>query len=242
MQPTRTSLGLSTAFHALVVTGAILAAGLGWARQESPPPQIRIRPSIATPPPSEVARTTEPPPVEARHDTDELPDPPIAAEPFEPDDRRVGTRHATPEAPRIDPHNASVVVAPRHAPPEPVVAATEPTELTPDPAEPAPRHVPPSQPTPFVEARTVDAENAPPTYPRIARRRGWEGEVWLRFSIDASGAVTDVHLLRSSGHEVLDRAALAAAQDWTFTPALRDGSPVASERDLPVEFRLEDGR
>jgi len=44
-------------------------------------------------------------------------------------------------------------------------------------------------------------------YPPIARRMGLEGTAWVRFEIDRAGAPRDVDVARSSGHEILDRAA-----------------------------------
>ena len=46
-------------------------------------------------------------------------------------------------------------------------------------------------------------------YPEAARRRGIEGHVTLRFSIDPSGHVAAVTVLRGSGSSILDSAAEA---------------------------------
>ena len=47
-----------------------------------------------------------------------------------------------------------------------------------------------------------------------------------------------VELAQRSRSRDLDRAALAAVRGWTFEPALRDGKPVASTVQVPVDFRL----
>ena len=49
---------------------------------------------------------------------------------------------------------------------------------------------------------------------------------------------TAVELAQRSRSRDLDRAALAAVRGWTFEPALRDGKPVASTVQVPVDFRL----
>src|SRR6185437_5542383 len=49
------------------------------------------------------------------------------------------------------------------------------------------------------------------TYPEAARRRGVEGTVAIRFSVDRSGHVTGVAVLRGSGSPILDPAAEQAA-------------------------------
>src|SRR5271165_3812929 len=56
------------------------------------------------------------------------------------------------------------------------------------------------------------------TYPELARRRGEEGSVVLRFTANRSGHVLDVSLLRSAGSPVLDGAAEAMVRDATLPP------------------------
>jgi TonB family protein len=59
--------------------------------------------------------------------------------------------------------------------------------------------------------------------------------VVLLISIDAEGHVTDVSVAQSGG-KVFDDAAIAAMRLWTFTPATRDGTPVASRIRVPFHF------
>jgi protein TonB len=47
-------------------------------------------------------------------------------------------------------------------------------------------------------------------YPSAARLNGWEGKVVLRAVIRADGQLSEVRVHRSSGHEVLDNAAMEA--------------------------------
>ncbi len=47
-------------------------------------------------------------------------------------------------------------------------------------------------------------------YPRLARERGMEGVVRLRFMLNHSGGVDAVELVKSSGYEILDRASISA--------------------------------
>ena len=53
----------------------------------------------------------------------------------------------------------------------------------------------------------------------------------------ADGTVTDVRVIRRLGAG-LDERAVAAAQQWQFSPALRHGTPVAVLVEVAVEFRL----
>ncbi|MBI3391622.1 MAG: TonB family protein [Nitrospirae bacterium] len=50
-------------------------------------------------------------------------------------------------------------------------------------------------------------------YPRLARHEGWQGNLYIRFTIRRDGRLGPVTLLRSSGYPVLDDAALAALRD-----------------------------
>jgi iron complex outermembrane recepter protein len=59
--------------------------------------------------------------------------------------------------------------------------------------------------------------------------------VVLLVSIDAEGHVTGVDVAQSGG-KVFDDVAIAAMRLWTFTPATRDGTPVAARIRVPFHF------
>jgi protein TonB len=80
--------------------------------------------------------------------------------------------------------------------------------------------------------------NPPPRYPQSAQEEGWEGRAVLRVHVDANGHPISVELHQSSGHDVLDKAALAATRQWTFVPAKRGTTPIDGWVDVPLEFRL----
>lgn len=82
-------------------------------------------------------------------------------------------------------------------------------------------------------------DNPPPAYPRRARRKGVQGTVRLAVWVDRNGTVGGVEVARSSGYDILDRSALDAVKNWRFEPATRDGQPVASRVEVPVEFKLK---
>jgi len=56
-------------------------------------------------------------------------------------------------------------------------------------------------------------------YPRSARRAGLEGAALVDVHIDADGTIVEVELARSSGFELLDRAALDSARSVGKLPA-----------------------
>lgn len=80
--------------------------------------------------------------------------------------------------------------------------------------------------------------NPPPSYPRLAKRRGWEGLVVLAVCIDVSGKVVQINIQNSSGHGVLDQAALEAVRNWRFSPGVVAGELAEMWVTVPVRFRL----
>ena len=80
--------------------------------------------------------------------------------------------------------------------------------------------------------------NTAPEYPAQAVRLRLEGEVMLELRVTVDGRVKDVKVLRSSGHEILDRAAVKAVKGWKGQPAMRRGQAVETAERLPIRFRL----
>jgi protein TonB len=80
-----------------------------------------------------------------------------------------------------------------------------------------------------------------PSYPRRARRRGWEGIVDLRLRIDGAGRVSTVTVARSSGFGVLDDAAATAARRSRFQIRSREGMSGAVWGRMRYRFELGDG-
>jgi TonB family protein len=75
-------------------------------------------------------------------------------------------------------------------------------------------------------------------YPVFAKRYGTEGEVQLKVSISPSGRVDTVTIQKSSGSDLLDKAAVTAVRTWRYHPAVRDGQPVATTDIVPVIFQI----
>jgi protein TonB len=95
--------------------------------------------------------------------------------------------------------------------------------------------------TSLVEAIPHYRSNPLPEYPRLARKKHWEGVVWLLVDVSDDGFVEDLDVEKTCGHKVLDRAAERTVKRWQFSPATRGGLPVSSQVRIPVRFRLEDG-
>jgi TonB family protein len=78
-------------------------------------------------------------------------------------------------------------------------------------------------------------------YPELQRRAGVEGRAVLQFIVETDGTVGDLEVIRSSGNDGLDQAALAAVRPSRFEPGRVDGEPVRVRFALPVTFRLPEG-
>jgi len=69
-----------------------------------------------------------------------------------------------------------------------------------------------------------------------ARLVAAEGKVVIKVLVLADGTVARSEVAASSGHEVLDQAALQASMGWRFRPALRDDLPIDAWVLIPVRF------
>ena len=76
-----------------------------------------------------------------------------------------------------------------------------------------------------------------PEYSDEARKAKFEGTVVLWLIVDSYGKPRDVKVARSLGMG-LDEKALEAVRMWKFKPAMKDGSPVAVEVNVEVNFHL----
>ena len=72
-------------------------------------------------------------------------------------------------------------------------------------------------------------------YPPEAAQKHVEGTVKLRAVIGRDGRVMGLGVV--SGPPSLVRAAMSAAREWRYIPALLNGEPVESETDIAIDFR-----
>jgi TonB family protein len=79
----------------------------------------------------------------------------------------------------------------------------------------------------------------PMVYPPALLEQGIEGRVLLKLFVDAQGSLIldSTRVAESSGYPALDSAALSGARELRFSPALRNGRPVAAPFLQPVHFR-----
>ena len=80
---------------------------------------------------------------------------------------------------------------------------------------------------------------SPMEYPAALLSEGIGGRVLLRLYVDSAGRLVgdSTRIAESSGYPALDSAALSGATALRFSPALRNGRPIAAPFLQPVHFR-----
>lgn len=76
-------------------------------------------------------------------------------------------------------------------------------------------------------------------YPDQARLDKLQGTVYVEFLIGKDGAISNVRIVRSSNHPILDESAknqVANMPNWT--PGKQNGKPVTVQYLIPVKFKL----
>jgi protein TonB len=149
--------------------------------------------------------------------------------------------------------SARLAPAPEPAPvpePQPMLLGVPPVPLPPaapaTPSEPSAQagpERPAGLPTPeiFYRGSEVDvraeAINHPDIeYPAAAFSGGVTGVVRLQLKIDSSGALREVRVLEARPAGVFEEAALKAARELRFKPAIRAGAAVGSLKVIEVPF------
>jgi protein TonB len=103
----------------------------------------------------------------------------------------------------------------------------------------------PTAPAPVVEEKVtapiaglnyLNSETLP--YPEVAVERGLEGRVVMKVHVLPDGKPESVTVSKSSGHQILDDAAVKAVYKMTFTPGKRGSNPIDGYVNVPYTFKL----
>jgi protein TonB len=216
--------------HTLLI-GALVWAGKQWV-PITPPETIEV---MLMELPTEQVESAEPAPVQA---------PPL---------QKLTTPKPQPQVAQAKKITEPVKPAPVNEPiaemnvgekTPPTIAKTLPAPSIPTVTEPprtqsispdVPKEVSPAK----VDARYASS-NPRPQYPSMARRLGQEGTVILEVTVSVDGLAKSVRIQESSGHELLDQAALNAISKWKFVPAKRGESPIEQKLSTRWTYKLEE--
>ena len=76
-----------------------------------------------------------------------------------------------------------------------------------------------------------------PKFSEEAKKMKFQGVVFLHIVIDKTGSVTRIRLEKAIGHG-LDENAMECVESWRFSPATKDGQPIAIGMTVEVAFNL----
>lgn len=179
------------------------------------PPKVQI--TLTRPQPKPVAPPPPPPQVKA-----EPPKPKVV--PLKPPKPRPVQKKIVEQVPVIEP--------------TPVINSA--------PTNTAPVAAPAAPPAPTVVEEKVTApiagadylNNPAPSYPEAAQERGLEGKVLMKVHVQPDGKPDKITVSKSSGHQILDDAAVKTVYKWSFVPAKRGSTPIAGYVTVPITFNL----
>ncbi len=77
-----------------------------------------------------------------------------------------------------------------------------------------------------------------PDYPVKAIEASYTGTAIVQVYILKNGRVGEASVIGTSGHEMLDKSAVAAVSQWVFEPALMGKEPTEAYFKVPVKFQL----
>jgi protein TonB len=164
--------------------------------------------------------------------------PPAPPKPPEPPKPKPKKKPAVKKKPVMKkPLQKDALALPKPQASEAVAPETPPAPPAP-PAPPVKHAAPPTETFTEANFRANYSFNPKPDYPRLARNRGWEGQVLLKVQVSAEGLSDNVDIHHSSGYDILDESAVIAVKKWKFIPAMRGSTPVASSVIVPIIFTL----
>ncbi len=82
-------------------------------------------------------------------------------------------------------------------------------------------------------------ENAPPKYPVFAKKRGYQGTVFLKVFVNKNGMPETITIFKSSGYLILDNAAIKQVKKWIFFPGMVNNKNIGMNVIFPIKFELK---
>jgi periplasmic protein TonB len=177
------------------------------------------------------------------------PAPPAAPEPIQPPPQPQPPRAKPRPAPKplakaeplLQPESAAPAEQPAASEPEPAAATAATAEA--QPSGPVASVAPSAEPDPGSLARfrleIISLAGRFKRYPRVAIDNNWEGTAEVRLTFAADGRRSSIVIVKSSGHEVLDKQALdTIGRAFVPVPPALRGKEFSLE--IPVIYNLKD--
>lgn len=215
----------SFAIHAVVVSSYYIPQLIGSGDEDIPLVKIRmVKYSELGPPPS-ISQVATPPPVGVQ----------AIAKPT------VGTPVPVPDA-EVSPEQTIATQQELSSTPSPAleelggennVQITQDIQI--DEADPGMDEFIPYEKGPEIVKKVT------PKYPDMALRAGLEGTVWVKILVDKDGKPKKAVVIKSTT-EIFNDAAVEAAMQFIFTPAVMNNGAVRVWVALPFKFQLRDAQ
>ena len=138
---------------------------------------------------------------------------------------------AGPDVPPPPPQSIREI-HPEHGVTDAGTAPPKPADLE----EPPPYSSPPTENV--TEAHPLYQYNPPPRYPRRARQRGYQGTVILEVLVTTKGTAGRIKVFQSSGHRLLDEAAILSVKKWRFEPGRKGDTQLDMWVKIPIRYQL----
>lgn len=76
-------------------------------------------------------------------------------------------------------------------------------------------------------------------YPKVARKKGISGKVYIQFMVDKAGSIKNVKVLKGVSEELDAEAIRVVSAMPKWKPGLLDGDKVNTYFNLPISFKLD---
>ena len=168
---------------------------------------------------------------------------PIPLQPLVPPEPKKAMLRTQP-APRPQPQPLTITNPTPfpNAPTEVVTPTPQTAPIVAAPAAPATTAAPSAFPPAAVQLPSSDADylqNPRPPYPPLSKRLNEQGKTTLRVLIGVDGLPQRAEIVKSSGFERLDQAAMATVMRWRYLPGKRGGVAEAMWFNVPINWVLE---
>lgn len=85
----------------------------------------------------------------------------------------------------------------------------------------------------------ISLSRMPPIYPPVAKRRGIEGWVKVRFIVNPQGIIEDITIIEAQPADMFEQSVRKCLAGWRFQPGTVDGRPVQVWAETTIRFELD---